>query len=294
MPVEFSIIVPTFDRPARIADCLRALAQLDFPRARFEVIVVDDGSQVSLDPVIAELQDALDIALLKQPHAGQAAARNTGAASARGEFLTFTDDDCAPSPDWLTVLSCALARAPACAVGGRTINALDDNLFSTASQLLTSFLYARYNANANDARFFTTSNLAVPAERFRAVGGFDNSFVRVPSEDRFFCALWRHQGYGMIYAPDALVYHRHPLTWRTFWQQHWNYGRGAFYFHQARARRDIGRFWVEPPSFYSSLLRFPFAHAPGEKAVALIGLLVISQIANALGFLSTRIRHKFG
>ena len=44
MEIEFSIIIPTRNRPAQITACLRSVAALDFPRDRFEVIVVDDGS----------------------------------------------------------------------------------------------------------------------------------------------------------------------------------------------------------------------------------------------------------
>ncbi len=47
MQPEFSIIVPTFNRPTQLAACLTALARLDYPRDRFEVVVVDDGSEKS-------------------------------------------------------------------------------------------------------------------------------------------------------------------------------------------------------------------------------------------------------
>jgi glycosyltransferase involved in cell wall biosynthesis len=40
----FSIVVPTYNRPERLAACLAALAHLDYPRDRFAAIVVDDGS----------------------------------------------------------------------------------------------------------------------------------------------------------------------------------------------------------------------------------------------------------
>src|SRR2546429_8449747 len=44
------------------------------------------------------------------------AARNTGAAQARGQFLVFTDEDCAPVPNWLRALAARLA--PGRAIGG--------------------------------------------------------------------------------------------------------------------------------------------------------------------------------
>ena len=42
----FSVIIPTYERPVPLASCLKALARMDYPRERFEVIVVDDQHQV--------------------------------------------------------------------------------------------------------------------------------------------------------------------------------------------------------------------------------------------------------
>lgn len=280
----FSIIVPTHARPKQLAACFESLACLDYPRERFEVIVVNDGSGTSPETVVAFFRDRLDITLLTQPHAGPASARNTGAAKANGEFLAFTDDDCTPAPDWLQALAARFATVPDHVIGGRTLNALPDNPYSTASHLLIDYLYAYYNADPNQARFFTSNNLAVPTDRFHAIGVFNTTFPRAGGEDREFCDRWLHNDYRMIYAPEALVYHTHALTFRTFWRQHFNYGRGAFRFHQARARRGQGRIRLEPFSFYWNLLRHPFSHAQGRRALLLAVLLVVSQAANAAGF----------
>jgi GT2 family glycosyltransferase len=283
----FSIVIPTYARPRQLATCLQSLACLDYPRDRFEVVVVDDGSETPPEAVVASFCDQLDVTLLKQAHAGPAAARNTGAARARGEFLAFTDDDCAPALDWLQRLTARFARAPDCAIGGRTLNALPDNPYSTASQLIVDVVYAHYNADPDQASFFATNNLAVPADRFQAIGGFDAAFFPFASEDRDFCSRWLHQGYQMIYAPEALVYHTHALTFRTFLRQHFGYGRGAFRFHKARARRGSGRFMVEV-EFYLDLLRLLLdlgSQIPGRRALLLATLLAMWQVANTAGFL---------
>ena len=99
---SFSVVVATHSRPRQLARCLEALADLDYPRDRVEVLVVDDGGSKSLDRVIAPYRDRLNLALLSQARAGPGAARNTGAARAKRTFLAFTDDDCIVSPDWLT------------------------------------------------------------------------------------------------------------------------------------------------------------------------------------------------
>ena len=98
-------------------------------------------------------------------------------------------------------------------------------------------VYAYYNADPDRARFFATNNLALPADRFHAVGGFDPNLFRAAAEDRDLCDRWLHHGQHMIFAPEAVADHAYRLTLRTFYWQHFNYGRGAWHFHQTRARR---------------------------------------------------------
>lgn len=281
-PPFFSVVVPTFARGDQLSQCLRSLANLDYPKDRFEVVVVDDGGEMP-ESAISAFRDQLCISLCKQAHSGPARARNMGAMQAKGEFLAFTDDDCAPATDWLQRLAANL-ESPQCIIGGRTINSLTKNAYSTASQLLIRYLYEYYNRDPNRARFFTSNNMAVAREYFFRVGGFDATFLYSAAEDREFCDRWQYSGYWMRYVPQAVVYHAHPLTFRSFWRQHWNYGRGAWCFHRARARRDQKRIQLEPSMFYINLLLYSFRELPGRRAYWLAALLGISQVANAAGF----------
>jgi cellulose synthase/poly-beta-1,6-N-acetylglucosamine synthase-like glycosyltransferase len=263
------------------------MARLDYPGDRFEVIVVDDGNATPPEAVVARFHDALDVTLLTQSHAGPGAARNTGAAQARGEFLAFTDDDCVPASNWLRALAARFVTAPEHAIGGRTLNPLLDNPYSSTSQTILELVYAYYNADPGEARFFASNNLALPTRQFRAIGGFDATFAT--SEDRDLCDRWLYHGYRMTYAPEALIYHAHPLTLPTFWRQHFNYGRGAFRFHQARGRRGSGPFGPEP-DFYVNLLRRALPLGGGRRSLPLAAILVVWQIANAAGFVWEAVR----
>jgi GT2 family glycosyltransferase len=268
--------------------CLQSLTLLDYPRSDFEVIVVDDGSGMPPETVVAAFHDRLDVTLLTQPHVGPAIARNTGAARAKGAFLAFTDDDCIPAPSWLQTLAARFATAPDCAIGGQTLNALPDNPYSTASQLLVDYLYSYYNVDPNRSRFFASNNLAFPTEQFRIVGGFDTTFPLAAGEDRELCDRWLRHGYQMMYAPEATVYHRQALTLRSFWRQHFSYGRGAFRFHQARARHAQKRATLEAKAFYLGILRYPFLQTQGLHALLLATLLAVAQGATAAGMLWER------
>ncbi|MCD4718185.1 MAG: glycosyltransferase [Desulfobacterales bacterium] len=280
----FSIIIPTYSRPRQLTSCLCSIVRMDYPVDRFEVIVVDDGSEKSPEAIVRSFREHIDITLLSESHAGPAAARNTGAARAKGAYLAFTDDDCAPELDWLQNLTARFSKTSDCAIGGRTVNALPDNSFSTTSQLLVDYLHSYYNIDFNRAHFLTSNNLAMPADRFHAIGGFDHNFFHAGGEDRDICEVWLHHGYRMLYAPEIIVRHTHKLTLASFWKQHLNYGRGAFRFHQKRFQRVHKSIRLEPLSFYMNLLRYPFSLSYGRRTLLLMALFVLSQVANAVGF----------
>ncbi|VEP16711.1 Family 2 glycosyl transferase [Hyella patelloides LEGE 07179] len=280
---NFSIIIPTYNRPERLANCLQAIAKIIYSSDRFEVIVVDDGSESLLDGVVAPLQNKIKIKLLRQENAGPAAARNRGAKEAQGEFLAFTDDDCQPLPNWLSQFAASLATAPKAMIGGKTINALSDNPFSTASQELIDYLYEYYNPAKGKKAFFASNNIAMPKSGFDSLGGFDVSFPLAAAEDRDFCDRWE-ASYPMVYDPEAQINHYHHLNFKSFWRQHFGYGRGAFCFHQLRAQRAAKELEVEPLSFYFDLLSYPFSQEAGQPKVLISSLFFLSQVANVSGF----------
>ena len=214
----FSIIIPTRDRCAELGFCLQAISRLQFPAEGVEVIVIDDGGRDLPASVLERFRGRMDVTLLTQSHGGPGAARNVGAARATGRFLAFTDDDCRPKSDWLEKLAAQFARTPSHLIGGKTLNALDDNPYSITSQLILDLVYAYYNADPSRARFFASNNLALPAKLFREIGGFNTTFRT--SEDRELCDRWRHCGFEMTYAPEAIIYHAHELTGASFLRQH--------------------------------------------------------------------------
>ena len=281
--IRFTIVIPTYSRPAELRNCLAAVARLDYPRDCFEVLAVDDGSPTLPKDVVGEFQDRMDVRLVAAAHGGPAAARNAGAAQSKHRYLAFTDDDCAPSADWLRSLAVRLSAAPDVGIGGRFVNALPDNPYSAASQMLLDYLYAYFNVQEGAASFIAAANICVPTETFREVGGFDTAFPLF-AEDREFCDRWLHTGHQMVFAPEVVVYHAHSLTSRTYWRQQFNYARGAprlKKLQEERNRQGAGR---QPISFYANLLRYPFSRANKGKALHLSFLLAISQIATIAGF----------
>jgi GT2 family glycosyltransferase len=279
-----SIVIPTYGRPQRLETCLRSLTRLVYPPDRYEVIVVDDGSPTPMETITTAFGSELPLRLIRQDNAGPAKARNTGAAAAQGDYLAFTDDDCQVDQQWLTTLADAVQSHPQALIGGRTVNALPNNIYSTASQLLIDYLYQYYNQQQETATFFASNNFAVPRSLFQQLGGFSTRFPLAAGEDREFCDRWLQQKLSMAYAPDMVIHHAHALSLKRFWRQHFNYGRGAYCFHQIKAKRKGGQVKVEPFQFYQKLLTYPMAHSTGLRPLPLSGLMLLSQVANAVGF----------
>ena len=290
LSIDFSIIVPTFQRPDRLCRCLAALSSMDYPLDRYEVIVVDDGSDPPVEPLVRDTVGQITCRFIRTQRHGPGLARNVGAARARGRWLAFTDDDCAPRSGWLSAFATMFRKKPTALLGGHTINALRDNVYAQASQNLIDYLYGYFNAAPGHARFFTSNNMTAHRETFLEVGGFDPRFMLVGSEDRELCDHWREAGFPLVSVPEAVVDHAHDMGLRGYCHQHFIYGLGAPLYHRSRVergRREYQGRTPEPLSFYTRLVCFPLQK---DGWLCLRGwcgaaLMVVSQIAYVGGAL---------
>jgi GT2 family glycosyltransferase len=273
--VFISVVIPTFNRPAILEQCLESLEKVDYPRDEFEVIVVNDGGAAP-----RTRRTDVDLTVLSQPNRGPAAARNAGVARAAGQFVAFLDDDCRVPRDWLKSVTSAIRKSPDAMIGGRTINALADNRYSAASQSVVDYVYSYYDGSAGRPRFFASNNFSVKADLFWRIGGFDEHFRA--AEDRDFCRRWNAAGLEMIYDDSVVVMHAHDLGAGSLHKQHFTYGRGAYPFWK-RVSQSGERFRIEPLSFYTGILSAPFS-AHNRSAPLTAMLTFTMQVANAAGF----------
>lgn len=282
--MRFSIIIPTFNRPNDLDRCLSAITRLEYPRDQFEVIVVDDGGHLDLEPITARYSTQIQLTLLRQTNRGCGAARNKGTEHACGTWLAFTDDDCTPVPDWLTALDAAATRVPDALIGGNVANGVPNNIYSAAGQAISDYFRAHMNRDAEHGRFCSANNFAVPAGSYSKIGGFDASFTRAAAEDRDFCDRWLSAGLRIIFASNALVLHHRDMSFRSFWHHYFQYGRGAFVFAQTRLRRNAGRVSFEGLGFHLGLIMAPVRKSLRPRSVYLSLLIVVEQIAYAMGY----------
>lgn len=178
---DFSVIVPAHQAARLLPDTLAALCGSTLPRARWELLVVDDASSDGTADIAARWADTV-IRLEGRP-LGPGGARNAAAARARGAWLIFVDADVRVHPTTLQRFADAIAADPAL-VG--VFGSYDDapearGLLSEYRNLLHRYVHLR---GAGDAETFWAGCGAVRRDAFEAVGGFDTArFPRPQIED---------------------------------------------------------------------------------------------------------------
>ena len=122
MTPEVSAVLTTHNRAVLLPRVLEGLARQNLDHARFEVIAIDDGSSDSTPEVLEAWRGRLPLRIVRQEHAGVAAAKNLGVLMASGPILVFLDDDDVAEPDLLAQhLAAHIAQPdPTIAVLGRT------------------------------------------------------------------------------------------------------------------------------------------------------------------------------
>lgn len=102
--IDVSVIIPTYNRKDSLLRTLESLARQTYPADRFEVIVVDDGSNDGTG-VIAKRTFPFFLRYVYQNNQGEIVARNTGAEQSAGGILVFLDDDIEVNPNYLEALT---------------------------------------------------------------------------------------------------------------------------------------------------------------------------------------------
>jgi glycosyltransferase involved in cell wall biosynthesis len=179
---ELSVIVPTFNRSARLQRCLAALGKQSLDPGSFEVIVVVDGATDSTLSMLKGLAPVFSMRTIWQENAGQAVALNRGIAEARGRFCLFIDDDIVVTPACLAEhLRAQQAHGQLVAIGQLEM-AVPEN----ASWYTRAFAegWRRHYDTLNQGIEPITwedcysGNMSAPCKLLRSCGGFDTTLAR--------------------------------------------------------------------------------------------------------------------
>jgi len=121
--IDISIIVPTLNRSAFLKEALQSILNQDFPKHRYEIIVIDNGSTDETKPVFDSLQKANEVQMsyFAEVKPGLHIGRHRGAKEARADILVFVDDDVIAIPSWLSCIWEAFQGSDAVLVGGNNL-----------------------------------------------------------------------------------------------------------------------------------------------------------------------------
>jgi glycosyltransferase involved in cell wall biosynthesis len=171
--LDVSVIVPCLDSKRYIGACLEALLAQTFPRDRYEVILVDNGSTDRSVEIAREYARGNPVRVLVEgARRGSYAARNTGVRAARGRILAFTDSDCEVCPTWLERIAAGLAGRGASVLLGARRFARESLVLATLADY--EMEKARWVFSQRDARLYYayTNNMAVTRAAFEQAGPF--------------------------------------------------------------------------------------------------------------------------
>lgn len=267
-----SVIVPTKDREAELDECLAALFALEYPRNRYEVIVVDDGSTDGTVAVAGRYPCHL---VSNDRNWGQSYSRNAGARRASGEILAFLDSDCVAEPGWLRDLVPHFSWSRVAAVGGYVAGYYGRSRLDRYEQVASSLNMGERLLLATDdpgTFYVPTCNLLVRRTAYGAVGGIRED-LRV-GEDVDLCWRLRAQGDYLLYVPQGSVRHKHRNRLAAMVRRRAEYGTSEAMLHvlHPEKRKRFG-LTPHPVVTFAALAAALIAHQPWLLAVCLASIL---------------------
>ena len=198
-----SVIIPVFNEASRLRLCVDALAVQAYPKERYEVIVVDNGSD---QPPVWVREAYPRVVFVEESTPGSYAARNLGISVAKGEVFAFTDADCIPEAHWLANGARELiADSSVGLVGGRVEFFFRDPEHPTVAELYDTIMYLNQRAAVEVTGFAATANMFTSRSVLESVGVFDPEVKS--GGDREWGQRVRSRGYRLVYAEDAVVKH---------------------------------------------------------------------------------------
>jgi len=198
-----SVVVSTWNRPARLAKLLGSLRAQRLDSGAFEVVVVDDGSSPETQALVAAEASRPGLTVRTVRHElprGPGAGRNSGWRAARAPLVAFTDDDCVADREWLSAAINVCQAAPGAIVQGRTEP--DPTELGNDGVLSRTIRVDRLGPH------YETCNIFYPRDVLESLGGFDEGFGLSPGGEDTDLA-WRaiEAGRPAVFAPEAIVFH---------------------------------------------------------------------------------------
>ncbi|HTB21328.1 MAG TPA: glycosyltransferase [bacterium] len=278
-PGQFSIIIPVKAYNAYCQESLAACRRL-YPDQ--ELLFCPDAAPDLALP---------GVRVLPSGPVGPGAKRDLCAASARGEFLAFLDDDAYPAAGWLEAAVEVFADGEVGAVGGPAVTPADDPVERWASGLVYEsvlvggpFAFRYRPLAARDCDDYPTCNLLVRRSVFEAIGGFDTRYW--PGEDTVACLKIVHELKKRIaYDPRVLVYHHRRDMFAAHLRQLNRYARHRGFFVKRFPKTSLRPSYFAPTALLAWFLLgwLPAAPCPAWLGwwAASLGLYALAALLEA-------------
>jgi len=226
--MKFSIIVPVFNRPDEVEELLLSLEKQTF--RDFELIIVEDGSQIDCKNVVNAFSTKLNIKYFFKENEKPAIARNFGVKNASGEYVIFVDSDCIIPFDYLEKVNFEIENEQIDAYGGPDAAAPNfNNMQKAISYSMTAF-WTTGNIRGGEKvdKFYPRSfNMGVKKTVFDKIGGFPVTKMH-PGEDMVFAIEIIKQKYKTKLLKNAFVYHKRRNNLKSFFNQVFRFGKTRF------------------------------------------------------------------
>ena len=221
--MKYSIIVPVFNRPDEVDELLESLCSQTLKD--FEVVIVEDGSQIPCKDVCDKYANILDLHYYFKPNSGPGQSRNYGVERAQGEWIIVLDSDVVLPEGYLENVDTENLRNEVAAWGGPDATHPSFTPVQKAiSYSMTSFFTTGgiRGGKAKLDKFYPRSfNMGIRRDVYLQLGGF--SKMRF-GEDIDFSYRIVEAGHMPRLFPDAWVWHKRRTDFRKFFRQVYNSG----------------------------------------------------------------------
>ncbi|WP_298756615.1 glycosyltransferase [uncultured Psychroserpens sp.] len=221
--LQFSFIIPVFNRPDEVQELLSSFSSLDGDLS-FEIVIVEDGSSIDCKTIVENFND-LNIAYYYKENSGPGDSRNFGMQKAKGNYFIILDSDCLLPKQYLTIVNNYLSfNFVHCYGGPDAAHSSFTDLQKAINFAMTSFITTggirggRISGDKFQPRSF---NMGLSKEAFLKSGGFG---VIHPGEDPDLSIRLNNLGYETILINEAYVYHKRRISWKKFYQQVHKFG----------------------------------------------------------------------
>lgn len=219
-----AIVIPNWNGVQHLPDCLDSLECLEYPRERYEVILVDNGSTDSSLELVEREYPWVRV-IEQSENLGFAAASNAGARAASAECVAFLNNDMRVDPKWLTELVAAYDpdAGYVCVAGtilswdGTQIDFVDGriNFHGAPSQEHVDLeVDEALIEDLRDLPFACGGAMLISREVFLDLGGFDPAFFAYCEDVDLGWRLWV-TGYKVRLAARSRSFHRRHGTGST-------------------------------------------------------------------------------